>query len=114
MITRDLIGLLLLGTGGALVFISYYLIRAGLATRGRRVWPPWRAPTELKLANVFVSIGIFLAILGLLVFGGTRPLPAWGIAMITVIAVAVGILWLDFASPPSRVVIKSEEHGGPD
>ncbi len=114
MITRDLIAMLLLGTGGALVFISLYLIKAGLHVPHRRLWPPWRQPTALKLANVFVSLGVFLAILGLLVFGGTRPLPAWGIAIITVIAVAVGILWLDFARPPTQIVIEPGDLDGDD
>ncbi|MDQ3782135.1 MAG: hypothetical protein M3349_04255 [Actinomycetota bacterium] len=112
MIERGVIGILLILTGGALGFISLYLIKAGWRVPRRRLWPPWRAPTELKLANVFVSLGLFLAILGTLVFGGTRPLPAWGIAMIAVIAFAVGILWLDFANPPSQVMIENGDHDG--
>ena len=105
---RDLSGILLIATGGALAFITYYLVRAGLAITGRRLWPPWRMPTELKLAGVFSSVGLLLAILGVLVFGGTRPLPGWSMPLLIYIGAWVGLLWWDFAHPPTVMEVDGE------
>ncbi len=105
---RDLIGLLLVATGGALGFMAYYLAKAGVRIAGRRWWPPWRMPTEVKLSGVFSSLGLLLAVLGLLTLGGTGPLPAWSIPLLLYVASWVGLLWWDFAHPPVVLEVSGE------
>lgn len=101
-------GILLLGVAGALLFISYYLIRAGLAIPDRHLWPPWKMPTELKLAGTFSSLSTLIAILGFLVLGGTRAFPGWAVVLLVWIGFQVGLLWLDFAHPPTTIVLEDE------
>lgn len=107
--TRDLMGLLLIATGGALAFISYYVARSGLRIPGRRCWPPWRMPTELKLAGVFSSVGLLLGVLGIMVMGGTRPLPVWGVPLMLYVAGWIALLWWDFCHPPTIVEMDHDD-----
>ncbi len=96
---RDIIGVLLLVVAGEMLFISYYSARAGLAEIDRLLWPPWGMPTNVLLAGTFSSMAIMVFVFGLLILGGTGPLPLWVIPIVVNIAFWMGLLWMSFAKP---------------
>lgn len=96
---RDIIGILLLGIAGEMLFIGYYSARAGLAEIGRRMWPPWEMPINVLLAGTFFSLAIMVFAFALLILGDTNPLSPWVVPIVVNIAFWVGLLWLSFARP---------------